>query len=477
MAQVDDIDENFEKCDKNLIKGIRVLFKKNKIDEAIKKAELLQSKGYKVFLQPATIIEYSVEDFKLLLEKTNEIKPYSFYIVDTLGTMQKEQLLNLFEIADKNLDKSISIGFHSHNNLQLAFSNAQALMDLDTDRDIIIDSSVFGMGRGAGNLCTELLMQNLNESYKADYKLNPIYKIFDENLKPIFDKTPWGYSMPLFISAKYKCHPNYAIFLKEKGLQSAEYIDKIISKIENSKRNVFDKDYIEKIYKENLKSNRGKNIAFDLDGTLIDSSEGVHNAIRYVEKELNITPLDKETLRLCVGPPLKYTYGKLHGLSGETLEKAIAIHKKYMSEKGYKEVKLYDGIENLLKDLKNQGVKLSVATLKQESIAKKTLSFFGIDKYFDLIKGQNPSETLKKSDLLKQIQEDFKSDELVLVGDSKFDGEAAIDANIDFIAITYGLGFKNLIDTKNFNPIATCNSVNDLNYELNSMKNSKCCKN
>lgn len=255
MAHVEEINENIEEKNNNLIQGIRVLFKKDKIDVAIEKSKLLKSKGYKVFLQPATIIDYSIDEFKTLIKNANEINPYAFYIVDTLGTMQKEQLLNLFNIADKNLNKGIQIGFHSHNNLQQAFSNAQALMELDTKRDIIIDSSVFGMGRGAGNLCTELLMQYLNEKQGENYNLKPIYKIFDEHLSDIFENTKWGYSIPLFISAKYKCHPNYVIFLNKVGIRRVQDIDEIISKVSEDKKSVFDKNYIEKLYEDFYKGN------------------------------------------------------------------------------------------------------------------------------------------------------------------------------------------------------------------------------
>ncbi len=371
MIREEDIDEDFDKNTQDVkIDGVRILFKKENTDSAIKKAMFLKDKGYKIFLQPATVTDYSIDKFKYLIELTNEVNPYAFYIVDTLGRLQKDELLKLFNIADKNLAPDIAIGFHSHNNLQLAFSNALVLLDVDTEREIIIDSSVLGMGRGAGNLCTELLMQELNTRYGEKYDLEPIFKIYDEHLKDIYEKTSWGYSMPLFISAKHKCHPNYAIHLDKLGLSSSE-IDKILSNIPAEKKSVFDQNYMQKLYDEYINQKRQYDcIAFDLDGTLIDSAEGVLNAIRYVEKELQLTPLDENQLKSCIGPPLKHTYGVVHQLSGEDLENAIYLHKKYMSEKGYKEAKLYNGVDEMLKSLKAHGKKLAVATLKQEAIAK-----------------------------------------------------------------------------------------------------------
>lgn len=258
-----DINEipNYKK--NNVINTIRVCFHKRDIYEALNFCKLIKEKGYRVFVQPMVTSSYSNEELLNLIKCVNNISADAFYIVDSHGTMSKEQLINLFNIADKNLNEGIQIGFHSHNNLQQAFSNAQALMELDTKRDIIIDSSVFGMGRGAGNLCTELLMQYLNEKQGENYNLKPIYKIFDEHLSDIFEKTKWGYSMPLFISAKYKCHPNYVIFLNKVGIRKVQDIDEIISKVSEDKKSVFDKNYIEKLHEDFLNQRQYESIAFD----------------------------------------------------------------------------------------------------------------------------------------------------------------------------------------------------------------------
>ncbi len=459
-CKIEDIpDYNGEKVD-----TIRVCFHKKDADNAMNFCRSLKNKGYNVFVQPMSTFRYTDEELKKLIKSANEFLPKAFYMVDSCGVMNKEDVKRMFNIIDESLDPNISIGVHSHNNLQLSFSNAKELLNLNTQRNMIIDSSVFGMGRGSGNLCTELLMQQLNTDCEKKYKLNPIYKIFDEHLNDIYQKTSWGYSMPLFISAKYNCHPNYAIFLKNYNVNIND-IDKIISKIEDSKKSVYDGQYIKNLYEEFLNQRQYDCIAFDLDGTLIDSSEGIYNAIRYVEKNLNISKLDEDTLKLCIGPPLKYTYGVLHNLNDELLNKAIILHKKYMSEKGYKECKVYDGVEELLRYLKSIDKKLVVTTLKQENIAKQTLEHLGISKYFDLILGQNTSESLQKTNLLNEVQKVYNTKNIVLVGDSKFDGEAAMKSKANFIALTFGFGFKNLNDANKYKPISTCNSV----YELKNV--------
>ena len=175
------------------IDGIRVTFHENEIDEALIYAKQLMEKGYKVYIQPVGTTSYSDSDLLGLIEKVNTLKPYAFYLVDTLGIMYKNDLLRMFHLLENNLNTSISIGFHSHNNLQLSFSNAQELLTVHTKRNIIIDSSVFGMGRGAGNLCTELVTHYINENIEGKYDTIPLLEIIDEHLSNIFTETQWGY--------------------------------------------------------------------------------------------------------------------------------------------------------------------------------------------------------------------------------------------------------------------------------------------
>ena len=192
------------------VDGLRIAFHKNNMVEAIEFCKCLKEKGYKIFVQPMVSLSYSDEQFLELIECVNQLNPYSFYIVDSFGVMKRNDLIRLFYIVEHNLKKSISIGYHSHNNMQLAYSNAQALVDIHTNRKIIFDSSVFGMGRGAGNLNTELFVEYLNDSVGKTYVLKPILKIIDEIINGFYQKNYWGYSLTNYLSAKYNSHPNYA---------------------------------------------------------------------------------------------------------------------------------------------------------------------------------------------------------------------------------------------------------------------------
>lgn len=236
------------KYDGSSINGIRVAFHKKDAKEALKLCEAIKEKGYLVFIQAMVSLSYSDEEFLSMIKQVNDLEPYAFYIVDSFGEMKKSDLTRLYYLVEHNLKESIKIGFHSHNNIQLAYSNAQTLVDMHTNRELIIDSSVYGMGRGAGNLNTELFVEYLNENNGANYDLKPLLTIIDEILNDFYQRNYWGYSLPNYISATHHAHPNYASYLDDKKTLTVENMNEIFDLIEDDKRVSFDKDYIEDLY-------------------------------------------------------------------------------------------------------------------------------------------------------------------------------------------------------------------------------------
>ncbi len=232
------------------IDGIRLTFHRSEWDEVFLQGKHLQEKGYKVFIQPVGTTTYTDAELLQLVERVNELQPFAFYIVDTLGAMYQNELLRTFHIIDHNLHPGILIGFHSHNNLQLSFANAQSLLMLHTKREIILDASVFGMGRGAGNLCTELIAQYININMKSKYDVTPLLEIVDNYLLPIFNMTPWGYSVPYYLAAANGIHPNYATYLMNKQTINIKKINTIMNIIPDEQRDMYNKEIIEKIYLE-----------------------------------------------------------------------------------------------------------------------------------------------------------------------------------------------------------------------------------
>lgn len=235
-------------CDGSSIDGIRLTFHKHEWEEARQTAKALMDKGYEVFIQPVGTTSYSDGELLKLIEDVNTLHPFALYLVDTLGILYRHDMLRFFYLIDHNLDKDIRVGFHSHNNLQLSFSNAQELMRMESPRQIIIDASVYGMGRGVGNLATELLAEYINVNVQVKYAIIPLLSIADRYLMSIYAHQRWGYDLPYFLSATEGCHPNYASFLLNKGTLSMADISKILSLLPVEKRDLYNEELVKKLY-------------------------------------------------------------------------------------------------------------------------------------------------------------------------------------------------------------------------------------
>ena len=206
-----------------------------------------------------------------------------------------------------------------------------------------------------------------------------------------------------------------------------------------------------------------KLVIFDMDGTLADTSEGIFNSIKYTQKMMNLPPITEEQMYSHVGPPMEESYHRNFGLTGEKLQQAVKYHKEYAMQKGYRELKVYDGIPELLDNLHKQGILTAVATLKAQSTAEKIVSEYFPDK-FDLIVGARQEQPMTKSEMLLYCLEKLSvnKDDAVLMGDSIYDLHGAEQAGIDFIAVTYGFGFKDKNENCLKNAFKICESRQEL---------------
>ncbi len=241
--------DSVPECDGKSVDGIRVIFKKDKIDFAYDYCRTIKDKGYILFVQFVGTDSYTDIEFVEAIQKFNSLSPYAMSIVDTFGNIKKKHFLRLVYLADNNMDRGIALGYHGHNNLQQAFGNAVTMVEMNLNREICVDACVFGMGRGAGNLNLELFADHMNENYGTSYKIEPMLEIMDDHLKEIYGRRFWGYCLPYYLSATNNCHPNYAIYLEEKHSLTEKSFNEIIKSIPMEKRRNYRQEDAERFYK------------------------------------------------------------------------------------------------------------------------------------------------------------------------------------------------------------------------------------
>lgn len=235
------------------IDGIRVGFTKEKYqnsrEDIIKCLQIVKNCGYKLYIQGVNSLGYSDAELLEIVSMVNDIHPFGFGIVDTYGAMYVDDVRRLYSLVDHNLADDICIDFHSHNNFQLSFAFAQEIIGLSKGvRKIIIDSTLNGMGKCAGNLNTELIVDYLVRKMGYTYDFDTILDIIDEHLYIIKKDNFWGYSIPSMMAGVYKSHPNNVIYLTEKYRLATKDIKYIISMIDPQLRQRYDYDNIRRLY-------------------------------------------------------------------------------------------------------------------------------------------------------------------------------------------------------------------------------------
>lgn len=231
--------------------GIRIIFKKQKMHEAIAFCHQVKQLGYKVFAQAVSITSYNDEEFEELLGLVNGLKPYAFSLVDTYGLLHKSKLMHYYNAADEMLKPDIGIGYHAHNNFQLAYANCVELLENPPkERMLLVDGSLYGMGKSAGNAPIELLAMYMNEHGMKHYHSSQLLEAIDVTILDIYRQIPWGYSFKFFLSASHDCHPNYVSYLMDKQKLSVKSIHEILDMLRGEKKLLYDKDYIEDLYVE-----------------------------------------------------------------------------------------------------------------------------------------------------------------------------------------------------------------------------------
>ena len=245
--------EQLPPCDGTSINAVRVVFPHGKHREGIAVAKKIREKGYQVFLQAANTMAYSNADLEELVAEVNAFSPVALSVVDTFGAMYAEDLERIVSVMDAKLDKAVGLGFHSHNNQQLSFALTIRFIDLleTSGRTVMVDASLCGMGRGAGNATTELVASYLNRKKHGNYDLDAILDAIDTYMEPFQQAYTWGYSTPYFVAGLYQCHVNNIAYLQRNHRANARDMRNIIASLSQAERRKYDYDLLEQRYLEN----------------------------------------------------------------------------------------------------------------------------------------------------------------------------------------------------------------------------------
>lgn len=205
-------------------------------------------------------------------------------------------------------------------------------------------------------------------------------------------------------------------------------------------------------------------VLFDLDGTLANTYQGIFNCYQYAAKQMGLELPTEKLVHEAIGAPLTNVFREKFGLDQEKVEEATKWNRIRYAEKGIYEVNSYPKMEEVLKQLKEKGIWLGVATLKKEEFAKEILSMLGLDKYLDVIVGMDAKDKRTKAEMIKRALSmgGQSIDNAVLVGDSFYDALGADEANIDFIGVTYGFGFQNVEDISKYKYVACIDYTEEL---------------
>ena len=234
------------------VDAIRVVFPHDHFREGIAVTRKVKEKGYSVFLQAANTLAYSDEELVTLSEEVNKLQPLALSVVDTFGAMYEDDLERILNVLDSNLLPNIELGFHSHNNQQLSFALCIFFVQYFNDRNrrIMIDASLCGMGRGAGNATTELVMNYLNRKHNSHYNLDAVMDAIDIYMQYYLEHYSWGYSIPYFIAGMNCCHVNNIAYLLNNHRTGSRDMRNIIEALSPAERLKYNYPVLEKKYLE-----------------------------------------------------------------------------------------------------------------------------------------------------------------------------------------------------------------------------------
>ena len=185
-------------------------------------------------------------------------------------------------------------------------------------------------------------------------------------------------------------------------------------------------------------------VIFDVDGTLLDTSEGVLSSVKYTIERFGFDMPDDKQLRTFIGPPIQRSFANTFGLSGDIIQEMTAVYRdRYKGDDLIKAVP-YEGIYECFDSLESKGIKTAIATYKRDDYAQRIMKHFHFDDHTKIIHGADDNNKLSKSDIIEICinESGIPKEKVLMVGDTDNDAIGAEGIGVDFLAVTFGFGFK-----------------------------------
>lgn len=209
---------------------------------------------------------------------------------------------------------------------------------------------------------------------------------------------------------------------------------------------------------------------FDLDGTIVDSQEGITKGLTYALKKMEMPPLPYEKLLQFIGPSFVESFPRVLGTNEEETKRMISYYREYYGTEGKKEFTPYEGIIPMIKELHSMGAEIYMATAKPEIFAKFIAKYMGIDSFFKEIVGAlSDNSRHEKVDVIREVLRDKTYDEkdVYMIGDRKSDIDAGKVFGLRTVGVKYGFALKGEIESAK--PDYICESVKDLSHLLKEL--------
>ena len=197
--------------------------------------------------------------------------------------------------------------------------------------------------------------------------------------------------------------------------------------------------------------NKYSYVLFDLDGTVTDPEEGITKSVQYALQHFSIEVQKRRELYKFIGPPLKDSFMEFYGFTEQQAGEALLKYRERFEVTGWRENVVYDGMEKLLRHLRNRGKRIMLATSKPEVFAEQILVYFGLRDYFDFVGGASlDGRRNYKADVIRYVLDAngiSSREKVVMVGDRKFDILGAKEFGLETVGVLYGYGDREELTT------------------------------